>query len=70
MAKIEIVKVTHTYIIRRDGEEMPEIPEPAVKMHTRNARGLVVEYEETTEGALPIAEAPPLLAFALHELSV
>jgi len=40
MAKIEVVKVTHTYIIERVGEEMPEMPEmpePVVKKHTRSA---------------------------------
>jgi len=37
MAKIEVVKITHTYIIRREGEEVGETPEPVVKMHTRSA---------------------------------
>ncbi len=37
MAKIEVVKVTHTYIIRCEDEEMTEIPEPVVKKHTRSA---------------------------------
>ena len=68
MAKIEVVKVTHTYIIHREGEAVPEIPEPVVTMHTRNLSGLIVEYEEISEGAFPLPEMPPLLAFALREL--
>jgi len=67
MAKIKIVRIVHTYIIHREGEEMPDIPEPVVNMHTNNG-GVIVEHEETSVATLPLSNAPPLLTRILSEL--
>lgn len=67
MAKVEVVKVTHTYIIRREGEEIGEIPEPVVNMHTHNG-GVIVEHEEASVATLPLPDAPPLLVRILREM--
>jgi hypothetical protein len=67
MAKIEAVKVTHTYIIRREGEAMPKVPEPVVNIHPTQT-GVIVEHEETTVTASPFDLAPALLTRFLREL--
>ncbi len=67
MAKVEVVRIIHTYRILRAGDVVPEIPEPVVNMHTHNG-GVIVEHEETSIEALPLPDAPPLLVRILSEL--